>query len=851
MGVRFWAIVCSILALFLAARPDAMAQSPLALPGAGASSAQPSSAAPVEAAASAPARQVNIAAIAKKASGATGSDLDAKLKSWRADLDRIDQGLHDPKLEYKDLNDYRAELLKLRAEEEELAAKIQPAINSANEDVEALPPAPAQGQPSEPEQAASSRAEANAYLSYLTSMRASLEGAHNRINKLIGAILDIRRTRITNNLFQRMPGVFSPATWQAVPSQAREVAEKVRMAVTSWWGVQEQDQIIPLAGIAVALWLGLSVLGLAGLARLKRFDGEPPFWLRASTAAGEIVLKSLPAIVPLVFLYNAVDQVQTMPNHIGWLFYSGARSIIIIAVINALIGTALSPGDHRWRLIPASNWAALRISGLILTLAIVYGVTTFIVTAVFVMKGPDALKLAVSLAPYSVMALLVIAILQTPLKQEDVEGLPPIFWFRAIRVPVWLVAASIIATGLSGYLALSRFITQQLIVTGTILAIVYLMLLWADGVAQAIGDESSGTGSWLSKTARLDQTGRQRLAVPVGLLLKFAVLLAAVPLILNQWQFAWADILEWYRQLFFGFHIGSTQVSLGAMLASIVVFILGYFAARLFQQWLDKQILQPAGLSRGLRDSIRTGVGYVGVSAAALFALSYAGFNLSNLAIVAGAFSVGIGFGLQSVVNNFVSGLILLAERPIKVGDLVVVGGEEGYVRKISVRSTEIETFDRANVLIPNSYFISEKVKNWTLRNNTARLAIPAGVSSDSDPRKVKEILLHIAKSHQNVMPSPEPYVDFEDFGADGFTFKLYVYIYDVAASVNTRTDLHIAILEAYKTAGIAIPSQQTDVTMRDMDWLRDAVKLYLANASEGHSAGNGSHAHTAASRIE
>ena len=138
----------------------------------------------------------------------------------------------------------------------------------------------------------------------------------------------------------------------------------------------------------------------------------------------------------------------------------------------------------------------------------------------------------------------------------------------------------------------------------------------------------------------------------------------------------------------FGLRIGNTDVTFGALVASVMVFGLGYGAARLFQGWLDAQVLQPAGISGGVRNSIRTGVGYVGIMVAALAAFSYAGFNLSSLAIIAGALSLGIGFGLQNLVNNFVSGLILLAERPIKVGDLVVVGGEEGYVRKISVRST-------------------------------------------------------------------------------------------------------------------------------------------------------------------
>src|SRR5262249_10687260 len=159
---------------------------------------------------------------------------------------------------------------------------------------------------------------------------------------------------------------------------------------------------------------------------------------------------------------------------------------------------------------------------------------------------------------------------------------------------------------------------------------------------------------------------------------KFIVLILSVPLILLQWGFDWKDIAEWSRELFVGFRIGNTQISIAAILAALLVFILGSAAARLFQRWLDHQVFQPAGISYGGRHPIRTVVGYAGVIVAALIASSYAGLDLSSLALVAGALSVGIGLGLQGMVNNFVSGLILLMERPIKVGDWVVVKGEEG-----------------------------------------------------------------------------------------------------------------------------------------------------------------------------
>src|SRR5215467_5087719 len=348
---------------------------------------------------------------------------------------------------------------------------------------------------------------------------------------------------------------------------------------------------------------------------------------------------------------------------------------------------------------------------------------------------------------------------------------------------VWAIVGAIVVCAITGYLPLARFLSQQLIVTVSILALVYLLLLWVDGFAQGLSDDGTIVGGWLKKSAGLELSRREHLGLPISLFLKFAVLVMSVPLIMLQWGYNWPDIQEWYRQLFFGLHVGNTEVTIGALFASILVFGIGYAAARLFQGWLDARVLLPAGISGGVRNSIRTGIGYTGIVIAALAAFSYAGFNLSSIAIIAGALSVGIGFGLQNLVNNFISGLILLVERPISVGDLVVVGGEEGYVRKISVRSTELETFDRANVLIPNSYFIAEKVTNWTFRNNATRISITVGVAYGSDARQVQAALLAVAQKHPEVLTMPAPSVTLDEFAAANITFTLYVFIADVAKS--------------------------------------------------------------------
>jgi small-conductance mechanosensitive channel len=260
------------------------------------------------------------------------------------------------------------------------------------------------------------------------------------------------------------------------------------------------------------------------------------------------------------------------------------------------------------------------------------------------------------------------------------------------------------------------------------------------------------------------------------------------------------------------------HLSLRALLTAAAALVLILIITRAVQRWLQTELLPRSTIDPSLQLSIVTIFGYVGAITAIALALTGLGFDLQKIALIAGALSVGIGFGLQSIVSNFVSGLILLTERPIRVGDAIVVKGEEGWVRRVRVRATEIETYDRASVIIPNSELITGVVKNWTRANRLGRIVIKVGVAYDSDPAQVRDMLLAIARSHSEVVASPPPSAFLVGFGDNALEFELRCIVAEVERTLSVKSDLNHEILKRFREAAIEIPCPQREVRWRGGD---------------------------------
>ncbi|MEZ5851086.1 MAG: DUF3772 domain-containing protein [Hyphomicrobiaceae bacterium] len=750
-----------------------------------------------------------------------------------------------------ELGRVRSEVERVIYESTATAENLRPQLEQVRDQIKKLGPPPAKDQPPESATVAAERQRLNALGAALDGAVKTAELAWVRAKQLIDRITVMRYQMFARNLLERRDSPILPGVWRDVAERMDAVVGRLQYYGGDWliWAKRSGTQLVTmLAGLTVLY--GLLRLGVGRIVSraLVRPAQPPSFFARVLQASWLVPLRALPLAICASLAIVGLDSLDLLFEPWDGPGYAMYKGLLVLSLACALLATLLAPRHPAWRVIPLADVAARRVRIVLTGFVAVYVLDTVLVEFGRVLYVPLPITIAQTFLISLGFFVLLLWLLLTPFTPQSgadrpVNGdvhedrtaglLDPV----SVKFPLWIVAITIVVSSMLGYVSLGRFVAHQLVLSGVVLAAAGLMYLAVRAATRGTGDGDSLVDGFLGARFGLEGTRRRQISRLMEFVATILIALTAMPALLVQWGFSRDDIRDWLLALLFGFEIGQFRISLVRILIGIGLFIGLLFVTRVVQRWLRDSVLDQSRIDAGISNSIETAVGYSGTGLALLLALSYAGLDITSLAIVAGALSVGIGFGLQSIVNNFVSGLILLVERPVKVGDWIVVGTEQGNVRRISVRSTEIETFDRASLIIPNSELITGRVMNWTHRNQLGRAVVKITAAPDADPEHVLKVLRAAAASHPEAMQQPGPVVTFDNFATTGLEFTVRVTVQDVYRTGPVATDLRVAILKILREEGLSFGHPQYDVHLRDLDSVRALFNRLAAQRAEQEAA--------------
>lgn len=504
-----------------------------------------------------------------------------------------------------------------------------------------------------------------------------------------------------------------------------------------------------------------------------------------------------------------------------------AQTLVRLTVFSSLIaglGNALLSNRHpSWRLPNISDNAAKALAPF----------PTLIATAVFIFSILEQLNnlvgasIAATVFCSGLLSLLValiaifMAVRVTRLRHgrntnnDQVSARSALAGF--IHLAISATSFAIIISLLTGYILLARFLTYELIWVWLVLACLYLLIHLMTDLCESVFTPSNHSGKILKSTLSLSDRHLSLAATLFAAVGKTVLVLFAVIALLSGTYGSTTPLalLQKVIEIWRGKGLGGFTIIPAHALNAVLCLVIGWYILRTARRWLDNDFLPKTMMDRGMRASLVTLFTNVGYVLIILLTLSTLGIEWNKLAWIVSALSVGIGFGLQEIVKNFISGLILLTERPVKVGDLISISGVEGDIRRINVRATEIQLSDRSTVIVPNSQLISQNVRNATMGNAQGVVTIALTFPLDIDPEQTRALLLDAYHQHVAIQPAPAPSVSFKELGPNGIVLSVTGYVASPRVVSGTKSDLLYEILKRLRAAGISLSQSQTMVIER------------------------------------
>ncbi len=785
--------------------------------------------------------------------GAAG-EVAERLNEMSATLDQAGREIRSELISEARLAHWRERLPQIRAEARAIARNAGARVQSIRPLLEALGPPPEEG--SEPAPVANERGKLNHELERYVAQQKQAELIVARVEELTSTLLGARRSRFTEQLLSRGPMIFGLGIWRAAGAELLDAAGRAlrtlveaptqAAATVSWREAAPTNAVVLGLTLIVAWPLRMFLLRRYGR---DRSLAEPSYPQRLTAAAVEGTVRALVPALAAFAIYGVLAAQGLLHGLVETLALTAAFAITFFFLVYGLSRAALAPQAPQWRVINFTQDSAVRLERMIICLAAFFAVDGVIVRLGRELQVGAELAVTHNFLAGLVVAAMILRLLwgdmwrrepaaaeeaaapatpPEPVEAEEAEegsegreeGGDLVGTFRRLLVvAIGLTATAIPASAALGYFTLARFLTTRLVMTGVLVALVVLL----HGLARELAGHALTPGSpacqRLQRVFAVSAQGIDRIRFWLLALLDLVLFAASVLLALALWGVGWDILGTWLNTILFGIRIGGMTLSLVDLGIAAAVFVAVVALSRALQRVMDRRVFPQTRLDVGVRHSLNAAISYGGLVVALLLAVSALGLDLSSLAIIAGALSVGIGFGLQTIVNNFVSGIILLIERPVKVGDWVVVGAYEGFVKKINVRATELETFDRSSVIVPNSDLVSSAVTNWTHKNRQCRLIVKVRVPYGCDTQKVHDLLLRCAREHRALLRWPAPHVLFMDFGESGLVFELRCYARDVDDFLTAPSELRFAIDRRLREAGIAIPHPGRDIYVRTIPW--------------------------------
>jgi potassium efflux system protein len=768
--------------------------------------------------------------------GAAVSDLDpapvarlaAEVDQSEAQLDTVSLNARSVRLTDADLRARMAAVPPIQARLAAALDDLTPRLQGADARLAQLGPAPALGQASEDPEITKSRQEIQGYRRSVDTEVKQARLLETEADQLATYLAARRRELFSERLWVRGRSALDASLWRdfafAIPGDLQRVQAVVGQdlrRLQAW--AATTGGIARLLAALLLLGPARMLLNQMGERRLTALPSAGAVGPPAIALWWVLVAGMTPWLAGLV-VQGGLSSARALTPEFGRLLTLIINAAVFAALFEGIGRALLAKGHAAWRLAPIPDQVADRLAPYPGLVGLSAGLA-YLVAGVAAVLG---LSPSTSEASQCLAILLEIAVLGAGLATlghargahlpagDDVPtsaagSRAP--WILAALV-AWVALGGALAALMLGYVALAGLVIRELVWVAMVLAALFLLLRLVDELFPALFSPHRAVGRSLRLAIGLSATALEQSAELVAGLVRLGLLLCGWLAVIAPLGAGAEDVFGRVTSADLVIRLGQLSISPGAVAGAVLVFGLGLVATRALRRWLETRYLPKTRMDIGVRLSMASAVTYVGALVAFVLTCSYLGVSLDRIALLASALSVGIGFGLQAVIGNFVSGLVLLAERPVKVGDWIAIGDLEGDVTRISVRATEIEMRDRSKLIVPNSELISKTVRNVTRGGSLGRVKIVLFIENGSDPGVARDLLLDRLTSHPDTLADPPAAVYLTDVRDGALEMTAFAYVSSPRKVFNAKSDLLFGIVSDLKARGIGLASSSAVVNV-------------------------------------